>query len=495
MAIATAGSGQTTTAAANPSERAGRLPTIVLIFILSLFLPFFFTVGPMLMTASRLVLLLTVVPCLFMLLSGRAGRVGLADIALLAMCAWTAVSLSVVHGPGFALEPAGIVFVETMGAYLLARCFIRDADTFFRMVRCFVVLIALMLPFALIETLTGRNVLLEMANSVMFAADDVYKQPRWGLDRVQGVFEHPIHFGVICGSFVALAYYVIGYGRSFLVQTAVLALVTLTAGLSLSSGPLTAIVAQLLIIGYDRTFFFLRERWILLFSGTALVVLLIELVAERPLPKIFIHYFAFNIHTAYNRIHIWEFGTQNVADNPIFGIGLNDWARPDWMGASMDMFWLVPAVKYGLPAAVLLQVAVIGLFVAVMRTKVTDPRVDQYRMGYLVCIFGLYMAGWTVHYWKVVYLVFMFLVGSGAWILEAARPPLGASADPDEGHRRGSERRSGSGERPSGRSRRRAREAGAPCQEAAPAQAAAGSRDEGRRAARASRRQSRATRR
>jgi hypothetical protein len=31
---------------------------------------------------------------------------------------------------------------------------------------------------------------------------------------------------------------------------------------------------------------------------------------------------------------------------------------------------------------------------------------------------GLFLAGWTVHYWKSIYVMFIFLLGSGAWILD-----------------------------------------------------------------------------
>ena len=72
-------------------------------------------------------------------------------------------------------------------------------------------MIAIMLPFALYETLTGHNILLEFASKFCRACGDVPKDPRWGLDRVQGVFDHPILFGVFCGSMPALVYYVLGY--------------------------------------------------------------------------------------------------------------------------------------------------------------------------------------------------------------------------------------------------------------------------------------------
>ena len=49
------------------------------------------------------------------------------------------------------------------------------------------------------------------------------------------------------------------------------------------------------------------------------------------------------------RVHIWHYGTPSVLNYPIFGTGFNDWERPSWMGGSIDNFWFVCAVRYGIP--------------------------------------------------------------------------------------------------------------------------------------------------
>ncbi len=397
------------------------------LFVVAMFIPYQIQLGPLLMSAPRFVLLVLFVPLMVRWVAGAADGVRRADVALLLMCVWVAISLWVVHDLAFAAEPSGIMLVETMGAYLLARVYIRDAAAFERMVRWVFGFIVILLPFALIEALTARNVLLELANSVMFSVDDVYKDPRWGLDRVQGPFEHPIHFGVFTGAFVALAYYVLGYGRPLMGKAWRAGIVVLTSFLSLSSGPLTAVIAQLMVIGWDRALAALRGRWTLLAVGAVVAVVLLEIASNRSVPHLFIDYFSFNARTAYNRLQIWEFGTASIANYPMFGVGFNEWARPSWMSGSMDMFWLVPAVQNGLPAALLLQIAVLSLFVRVVRHRPLDDRVEQYKMGFLVCLFGLYMVGWTVHLWKVMYVLFMFLLGSGAWILKT---PLRAGREP-----------------------------------------------------------------
>ena len=48
---------------------------------------------------------------------------------------------------------------------------------------------------------------------------DTLAQPRWGLERAQTVFPHPIHFGVFCASVLGLAFYSLEAGRNLLRRT------------------------------------------------------------------------------------------------------------------------------------------------------------------------------------------------------------------------------------------------------------------------------------
>ena len=397
---------------------ARRLPLPLRLFIISLVVPFFFQLGPVQMSVNRILLTLWVLPCVIMWLRGRGGRIRVSDLALLSMCLCVAASYLVLHGLSLAIEPSGIFFIETMGAYLMARCYVRSADDFYAVVRLLFWIVLLMLPFAIYETRTGNNILLELANKVTFSGSDVSKDPRWGLDRVQGVFQHPILFGVFCGGIVALTYYVLGYGASPWKRWFQTFLVTGTAFLSLSSGPLTAIIAQLGLIFWDRALHSVKRRWEILSGGVFSVIVAVEIAANRSTPEIFISIFAFNTWTAYNRIRIWQFGTASVADKPLFGVGLNEWHRPEWMSSSLDMFWLLPAVINGLPAALCLHLAFFALFLGVLFKPTLSDRAAQYRVGYLVCMTGFYLGGWTVHYWKVIYVFFIFLLGCGAWLLD-----------------------------------------------------------------------------
>lgn len=407
-----------------PSTRV-RLFGPIGFFLVSLIVPFFFMAGSFQLTAYRLVLLVMFVPLTFMWLSKR---IRMTDLALLGFCLWTVLSFTAVHGMREGVESGGIMVVETFGAFLMGRVFVRNADDFLATMKIFFVIVLFLLPFAMIESFTTTNLLLSWANAIGEAMDVVPKEPRWGLDRAQGPFSHPILFGVFCGALVSLVYFVIGYGQPLASKFWKTAAVFFTAGLCLSSGPISAVMAQVLMMGWNFIFKFIRQRWLILIGLATSMVIAVEIVAKRSAAEIFIGYFAFSKATAYNRIYIWIYGTQSVANHPWVGIGYNDWERPSYMVSSMDMFWLVPAVRHGIPAALFLQLAFVGTFVLIALHRIESERLRHYRLGFLLCLLGYYVAGWTVHYWGAVYVQLMFLLGSGMWLLDPASEGAGTPA-------------------------------------------------------------------
>ena len=145
------------------------------------------------MPAPRVVLVVMILPCLAKWLGGGAGRIRAADIALLLFCLWSALSLFVVQGPAFAVQPAGMLFVETIGHYLLARCHIRSADDFFNIARAMFRVVAVLFPFALFEAVTGRNLLLHSFAAILPSYPGADGAVRAGMSRAQVVSaSHPV---------------------------------------------------------------------------------------------------------------------------------------------------------------------------------------------------------------------------------------------------------------------------------------------------------------
>ena len=90
------------------------------------------------------------------------------------------------------------------------------------------------------------------------------------------------------------------------------------------------------------------------------------------------------------------------------------------LSSSIDNFWLFNAVRYGLPAAILLGLAVLSTFRALALKKGLDERLAAYRTAIMISIFALCTAAWTVAFWDASYVLLLFLLGSGIWILDEA---------------------------------------------------------------------------
>ncbi|MCR8726835.1 O-antigen ligase family protein [Frigidibacter sp. ROC022] len=404
----------------NAGHRSGvrQLPLIVPMLLVSLILPFILYLGPLRLSVYRVVLIVAFVPAVVAWLAGHAGRIRIADIALVLLCSWGAISFFVVHGTA-GIQAGGMLFIETLGPYLVARVYIRSAAAFRAMVKALFLIVLFLLPFALIEAVTGKDILLEAMDTVWNSYPRVAKDPRWGLQRVQATFEHPILYGVFCGSVIALTYVVLGQGWSFLRRAGATFLVLFTAALTLSAGPLTGMTAQLLLLAWNRILGAVRSRWKLLACIIAAMWIFLEFASNRSPAQIFISYFSFDQHSAYMRLHIWNFGTASILAHPLLGIGFNEWARPSWMRSSIDMYWIVPGVRHGLPAVFFNFAAFFGVVLSLIFRKGLDEAQSACRMGIIFCLIAFFLTGWTVHYWNATYVLFHFLLGSGMWLLDA----------------------------------------------------------------------------
>lgn len=403
-----------------------------LVFVVSLCIPVIFGIGSIRLSPYRLLLLLALVPLVLRWLSGGTGPVRAFDLMILAAFTLAATSYLVLHGVGIAYQPAAILLIEAAGAYLLGRAAIRSAADMVRLTRLLLrLLLVLFLP-TLYEALTGQAIILDVLGRVMSVFPDVWQDRRLGLDRAQVVFEHSILFGAFVSSMFGFMLYVPAFraGAGRLVATWLTGVI---AFLSISAGALFALVFQLGMRLWDVLTRGIPRRWTLLGLGFLALYILIDIGSNRTPFHVVISYMTFSSSSGYNRILIWQFGLENVFANPLLGLGFNDWERPHWMGDSVDNFWLLHAMRHGVPSFLLFAG---GLFVLIRRVSLATLAgpAAACRAGWLAGFGSLILAGITVHYWNALFVWFMFLAGAGAWLLDA---PAGTAADgPAEAPRR-----------------------------------------------------------
>jgi hypothetical protein len=193
--------------------------------------------------------------------------------------------------------------------------------------------------------------------------------------------------------------------------------------MSVSSGPFAAVAVQYILAAWGRIARSIPGRWRILSFILVIMYIVIDLFSNRTPIKVILSYLTFSPATAYGRLLIWEWGIyHNVVYHPVFGIGFDDWVRLKWMSPSMDNFWLVNMVQFGLPAFFFLAAGILQLLSKVGKQTFSSTTMQGIKKGWLFSLIGLIIAGCTVHFWNILYAWFFFLLGSGAWIVSPYEP-------------------------------------------------------------------------
>ncbi|MEL6584349.1 MAG: hypothetical protein AAFQ36_11000 [Pseudomonadota bacterium] len=413
--------------------RVWGVPLVVALFFLGMMLPTSVSVnaGGLRLSVYRIVLILMFIPMIITLLSGKRGKVNIFDLLIFGHCIWAVFALIKWGGVAQGIESGGIYVIECAGAYLLGRLYIRSYDDFAAFAKAYVGVVVGMLIFTIPEALTAQHILHDTFAAVFGGPRAPYIDPRMGLERTFGSFDHPILYGVFSAAAFSLSYFVVAERKllNFKGMAQVFG-VLLATFMSASGGPYVVAFMQIFVSGWERVLGGIMGRWRALFALFGLTYLLIDLLSSRTPFHVFVTYFTFSTQSAYNRINIWNYGTAEVARNPIFGIGLGDWIRAPWMSDSMDNFWLLIAVRYGLPAWAMLVAAMLGLIIMVGRRKNLPTHWVNARHAWAFTLFGITIAAATVHLWNALFVLFLFLIGSGVWMYDtkpetAAKPSAG----------------------------------------------------------------------
>ena len=399
-----------------------RLPLPVLIYMITVITPIHFSAGPLAMTLLRFFLLFMIVPLTINLFSGKYGKIIPTDWLYVVHMGWVFVALAV-NNPTKVIEFSGSTGLEFIGGYVLARAYIRSREDFIKLTKLLVFTLILMLPFALFEAKTSVPIIPKFLNSLpgIKSVSSVYQDPRMGLDRVQAVFAHPIHYGLYASMVFSSCYIGMQGIYSFVTRYVLSAMICFSVFLSLSSGALMSMVLQLGLITWAWVFQKTDKRWLYLLILFIICYIIIDLLSNRTPVRVFVTYATFSPHTAYWRLLIFEFGMNNVWANPIFGLGLNDWARPAFMvTGSMDNFWLVNAVRYGIPGFLLIAAGFGWVLWKVGFRDFDDDRILwQLRRGWMITFVGLTFTLCTVHVWATIFSFTFFFFGSGVWMITA----------------------------------------------------------------------------
>jgi hypothetical protein len=415
------------------SGAPGRLPLPVILYLLCIVLPVSFQLGSLAMTTLRGLLLVMAVPLMVRLVMGGYGRIFLTDVLFFLHILWATMAIAI-NNPARVVENMGSVGVEFLGGYLMGRAYIRTADDFLRLARTLVFIVLCTLPFAIYEAQNGHPPIIEFLHALpgVTSVGVVDIEGRLGLERVQAVFAHPIHYGLFCSVVFSLAFVALK-GRSATGWRWTSSLLVMSCGLlALSSGALLAILLQIGLIAWSSVFVRTRSRWWILGGLFIALYAAIDILSNRTPLLVFLSYATFSPHTAYWRSIIFEWGLVNIRRSPVIGIGLHDWIRPWFMAsASVDNFWLLMAMRYGVPGLLLLAGGyLLALYRIVRRNLAGNEQLGQARRAWVFTFLGLSFTLCTVHVWTNVYSFVFFMFGAGMWLISVPAGDGGSGNPP-----------------------------------------------------------------
>lgn len=340
----------------------------------------------------------------------RRVRLQLPDFGIIAMVLWICASMSVVMDGATAFSGSGAQLIDIGLAYFFARVTIRDS----RDLRITLILLAPGL------VLIGMDMAVEMALGrpiYQLAASAITGQPppdvsiRFGLLRSMGPFPHAIGAGMFMGSFLPI------YGMSGIRGWPKLAglLAAVCGFFSISSAAILSLgMGAALIFYHWMTELAAQITWKLLLALTGLILFVAEAGTNSGVLGLVMRFASLNKVTGYYRILILKYGSASVVAHPLFGIGYHEWARPLWMGPSIDNYWLLLAVQYGVFPAIALLLVVGCTLYRMGRNLSPQPVVDRRLMigvAITIAVFALGLV--SVAIWAQPQIWFYSLLGIG----------------------------------------------------------------------------------
>lgn len=411
-----------------PVARLVDVPLPVAMLLLLMLVPgeLDFTIGTLRLNCERLALLLLAPIAAVRFLQGKQVKPRGFDWLLLGAFCYYAFALLVKEQLDKSIAAAGILLLETVGTYLIARIYIRNEIQFQATVKLLFWIVLLMGILAIPESVSFNRWLRNAAAALSGAPMWPPGESRMGLMRAMVVFDHPIHYGIFCASVFALVWFC---ERRTLKRFICAALVAGAAFFSLSSAPLLGIGIVLAGAVWERTARRIPNRVWLSLTLIGSLYFLLALMTNRSPFRVFVTSFVFDPANAWYRMLIWDYGVDNVINSPWVGVPLGTWDRPAWMpNDTIDNYWLVIALWGGLPSAILQGLGIIALLRRATRRRLIpeDSGRRRCRYGWTAAVLMLCLVGATVHYWGALGIHFMFCLGLGAWLADdrSGHPPV-----------------------------------------------------------------------
>jgi len=361
-----------------------------------------------------LILILAAFPCLWVYIvrvvrAYRLTEIAPTDVTIVLYILLVSFSIYFIHGSQYVADIAYHV-LETGSSYLVGRVLVRDLATFRFFMCVLVALIALSIPIALYENISGVRLINTFFHEHGLMVNDKEGKLRFEYYRSYLTFENPILFGVVCAMTTGAALHLCSMRKFYrAVTTAVVGLAVFT---SISSAAILSYILQLIIMPFRQHVVRLGLLhnigfWSVIIVSIGLVFYFIEINS-------FLTTISINDHNAIYRTYIYKYGLVEVANSPWIGIGYQDWYRHESMSSSIDSYWLYNAMRFGVPAFLL--IAATFLFPIFLFFRNDNSKYEKAIIAYTSGLVGTVVALGTVHIWNAPYVIVIIFLSSGIFL-------------------------------------------------------------------------------
>ena len=338
------------------------------------------------------------------------------DLFACATAVWMMVALYYNDGLEGLTKSGAAEAVDFFGAYLVARAFFLGPTALGTFVRVLKVFATAAIVLGMADTISGKLFIHEIFASIVgYSPPGV--QFREGIIRANSTFDHAILFGAFCSIVAVILLY---SERTALKRAFWVGFCCLGAILSVTSAALLSIFVSLTAYTYDELLRRYRWRWTAFWILAAIIFIGFASVSQSPMHWVILHLTLEPQH-GYYRLLIWDAATPQIAQSPLLGSGFQQQSVDEQSLGSVDCVWLVMALRYGIPAAVLLFLANVTAFLPAHKSfnsQVGDPYTKRMRTGFTMVIIMFMFIGLTVHYWSFMWIFWGVCIGVRASLRE-----------------------------------------------------------------------------
>ena len=378
------------------------------------------TLGELALPMYRIVLI-ALFPYVVWILYRKARNIdwNVCDLFALMLSIWPSISFGLNTGWISAIESGGSLGLDLLIPYFLVRATVYDYNgrKQFAMLLC--LLTGVLVLTGLPEAFTGTHYIHHFATLMTGQTFEFAPEIRYGIWRAMGPTDHPIIFGTICASTLAMA--TILSTRRPVYMIAVVA-AGVGSVISASTAPILVALVQAGMLSWNWLFR-ARWKWLLLFSGVVFLYLLVDIASTRDPFRVMFTYLLLNPATGYARYEMWAnayaISTQTLPGLLVgYGYDSTIYEAADsifiqtLMTKSVDSLWLTFLFRHGIIMVILLTLLLTCVFRRVLKLAFSlDTRRDRrLMMGYFISAFAMTLISLTVHYWSLAASLYMMIL-------------------------------------------------------------------------------------